>query len=351
MTLTLRSGATLSGRTALAPLTNLQSHTDGTLGEDELRFMARRAAGGFAWLSTCATFVSEEGHAWDGQLGIAHDGHLEGLTRLASAMKAHGGLAITQLHHGGAKASLAPVRLSTVDGENQRGATPADLERVKHDFVAAATRAQRAGFDGVEIHGANGYLFTQFLAPKDNPRQDEWGGSLEARARLLRETVRAVRAAVPHPFTVGVRISPVDVWAERGLVLADGLTLGDWLVQDGIDFLHLSLAQADGPPPHEPDAPRVATAFREALSAEVPILAAGGLWTAEDVDRAHAAGVDIAVLGRSAIGNPDWPKLAREPGYEPARPPWSAAQLEEASVGRDFVQYLRKFRTLVVEDT
>jgi len=343
----LRSGGRVPGRIGLAPLTNIQSHTDGRLGDDELAWLARRAAGGFAWLSTCATFVSEEGHAWDGQLGIAHEGHVEGLTRLATAMKSHGGFAVVQLHHGGAQAALAPTKLSTVDAQGQRAATPEDLERVIADHVAAAERARAAGFDGVELHGANGYLFTQFLAPEDNPRTDAWGGGLEGRARLLRDTLRAVRSAVPHPFTVGVRVSPVDTWNRRGLVLADGLQLGRWLVEDGADFLHLSLSDATAPPPHEPDAPPVARAFRDALPDDVPILAAGGMWSAQDVATARAVGVDLALLGRAAIANPDWPRQATQPGFEPVRPPWSAEHLEAVTVGAAFVQYMSAFSGLV----
>jgi len=345
--LSLRSGRSIAGRIGLAPLTNLQSQADGRLGDDELAWQARRAAGGFPWLSTCAAFVSEEGHAWEGQLGIANDDHLAGLTRLATAMRAHGGFAVAQLHHGGAKAELAPTKLSTVDGERQRAATPEDLARVEADFVAAARRARDAGFDGVEIHGANGYLFTQFLAPGDNPRADEWGGSLEGRARLLRDVLRAVRAALPHPFTVGVRLSPVDLWTPRGLVLADGLQVGQWLADDGADFLHLSLGQAAGPPPHESDQPPVARAFRDAVPADVPILAAGGLWTPADVADAHAAGVDLAILGRAAIGNPDWPKLSSQSAFEPIRPPWSIAHLQSVAIGPDFVGYLSRFPGLV----
>ncbi len=343
----LPSGGRVPGRIGLAPLTNLQSHPDGQLGDDELAWISRRASGGFPWLSTCAAFVSEEGHAWKGQLGIARDEHVEGLTRLARAAKAHGAFAVAQLHHGGAKAQLAPVRLSTVDDEGQRAATAEDLERVIADFVAAAVRARTAGFDGVEIHGANGYLFTQFLAPADNPRTDAWGGSLRNRARLLRDALTAVRAAVPRPFTVGVRLSAVDLRARRGLVLSEAVELSRWLAEDGADFVHLSLSDAAGPPPHEPDAGPVARAIRDALPEDVPVLAAGGLWTSGDVARAREAGVDLPILGKAAIGNPDWPRHFTTAGWAPVRPPWTVRHLEESAVGPAFLDYLRRFPGLV----
>lgn len=348
----LRCGRTLPNARALAPLTNLQSHTDGTLGDDELRWLSRRAHGGFGLVSTCATYVSEQGHAWDGQLGIAHDGHLPGLTRLAKALNAHGALSVVQLHHGGAKATFrapgAPPRISASDGDGHQAATPGELAQVVRDFVDGALRAEAAGFAGVEIHGANGYLFTQLLAPEDNRRTDAWGGSLEGRARLLRDTVRAVRAAVRPGFAVGVRLSPVDTWDRRGLVLDDGVRVGVWMAQDGVDFVHLSLRQAWGPPPFEPERPPVARAFRDALPPDVPVLAAGGIRTAADEVRARQAGVDVVVVGKAAIRHPDWPMEVDVPGFEPAPTPWSPDDLRDQAVGPGLIAYLGGFPGLVV---
>lgn len=346
----LPCGLGVPNRIAVAPLTNTQSHPDGTLGEDELGWLSRRAAGGFGWISTCAAFVSEEGHAWEGQLGISSDKHVPGLTRLAGSLVEHGATPVVQLHHGGAKASLSPGRpLSAVDGgpSGSRGATLEDIERVTEEFVAAARRAERAGFAGVEIHGANGYLFTQFLAPADNTRNDDYGGDLAGRARFLRETMRAIRSTVSSTFAVGVRLSPVDLWDTRGLVLDDGVRVGGWLADDGADFIHLSLRDASAEPPNEPNRGPVARAFREAVPADVPILAAGGIWTRADAARAVAAGVDVVVLGRAAIAHPDWPAASAEPDWEPMRPPWTPDSLSSVDVGPAFVDYLRGMAGMV----
>ncbi len=345
--LTLRSGLTLTRRFALAPLTNTQSNPDGSLHDDELRWLVRRS-GHFALVSTCAAFVSTEGHAWVGQLGIADDSHEPGLRRLAAAIRAEGSAPVVQLHHGGIKAEQAPTKLSTVDGDGVRGATAADIERVIEQFVDAARRAEAAGFAGVEIHGANGYLFTQFLAPKDNPRTDGYGGDLAGRARLLRETVRAVRARTGDGFTVGVRISPVDVWTTRGLVLADGIQLARWLADDGIDFLHLSLTDASGPAPHEHQSPIVTTAIREALPPEVALAVAGGVWSRADAERAESAGADIVVVGRAAIAHPDWPSASRSGDFSPIRPPWTPEHLTGVDVGPSLLRYLEGFSGMVV---
>ena len=272
--LTLKCGLSLDNRAALAPLTNTQSHEDGTLGDDEFSWLLRRAEGGFGLVSTCACYVSEEGKAWQGQLGIDKDAQLPGLRKLAAALRSAGAKPIVQLFHGGYKASFAPgEKLSAVDDRERgiRAATSTDIERVMADFVSAARRAQQAGFAGVEIHGANGYLFTQFLAPKDNTRTDAYGRDLAGRAKLLRDTLLAVRDAVEPGFAVGVRISPVDVWERRGLILSEGVQLSRWLADDGADFIHLSLADAAGPAPHEVDGVLPTRAVRDALPADVAL--------------------------------------------------------------------------------
>ena len=346
--LSLPCGAALPNRIALAPLTNTQSQADGTLGDDEHRWLLRRARGGFGLLITAAAYVCDEGKGWVGQLGIASDDHLPALTALAADLVDAGSVPIVQLYHGGARAFAAPgERLSSGGPEGARSATAEDLARVTGDFVASALRAQAAGFAGVELHGANGYLFTQFLAPADNPRTDAWGGDLAGRSKLLRDTLRAVRAATDPGFIVGVRVSPVDTWDQRGLALADGVQLGRWLADDGADFVHLSLRDAAGPAPFEADTGSVARAFRDALPAGVPLLAAGGVWTRDDARRATDAGVDVVVLGKSAIGNPDWPRDSQDPSWQPARPPFSAQHLRDVHVGEAFVAYMGKFPGLV----
>ncbi|TVQ86947.1 MAG: NADH:flavin oxidoreductase, partial [Deltaproteobacteria bacterium] len=149
--LPLPCGLTLPNRVVLAPMTNRQSNPDGTLATPELRWLRARAEGGFGLVMTCAAFVSGEGKAWRGQLGIASEAHAPGLRRLASALREAGSAPFVQLHHGGALATFAPaLKLSTADGDGVRGARPDDLRRVVRDFVQAAQRAERAGFAGVE---------------------------------------------------------------------------------------------------------------------------------------------------------------------------------------------------------
>ena len=347
--LPLRCGLVLPDRVVLAPLTNTQSHPDGTLSDAEARWLVRRAQDGFGTVETCATYVSEEGKAWVGQLGLATAAQEASVAPLAAALRQAGTVGLVQLHHAGDKATCAPVRLSTVDRPEQgvRGATPGDLARVVDDYVAAARRAERAGFAGVEVHGANGYLFTQFLAPDTNPRSDAYGGSLAGRARLLRETVRAVRAATAPGFAVGVRISPVDARTRRGILLDDSLQVGAWMAEDGVDFVHLSLQQATGAPPFEPGRAAVVTAFRERLPPSVAVWTVGGIWTADEAEEALAAGGDAVVVGKAGIVHPDWPMAAPRPGFVPHRPPWTLDQLAAVDVSEAFRTYLLRFPGLV----
>ncbi len=328
---------------AFAPLTNVQSHEDGSISDTEFNWLLKRAQGGFEWLSTCATYVSDGGKAWHGQLGIASDDHLEGLTRLASALKAAGAKPVVQLHHGGPMAVVAPDGpIAAMAREGVRQASTKDLEQVKRDFVEAAQRAETAGFSGVEVHGANGYLFTNFLSPTDNTRQDAYGDGLAGRALLLRETLQAIKAAVSPDFVVGVRLSPVDLFMARGILLAESLQTAKWLVEDGADFIHLSLQDARSTAPEDPKGPRIVSAFRQALPKNVPLLAAGGIWTRDDLNHVLEAGADIGVIGTAAIIHPDWPRVSLQPGWKPTRLPFSVDGLRAAGVGDGLLNYLLK---------
>ncbi|OLS24971.1 MAG: NADPH dehydrogenase [Candidatus Heimdallarchaeota archaeon LC_2] len=345
--LTLRSGITLPNRIAMAPLTNNQSNSDGTLHEDEFQWLTKRA-GNFGLISTCAAFVSQEGRAWEGQLGISNDKHLPGLVRFSEALIKAGSVPIIQLHHAGIKAELAQEKISTIDSGDARGATQSDIERIICDFTLAAQRAEHAGFMGVEVHGANGYLFTQFLSPQDNPRDDLYGGNLEGRARFLRQTVQSIRNATSSNFMISVRISPLDTWDHRGLLISDSIKLAQWLTADGVDIIHLSLKDASGPPPFEKNVVPVVRSIRDAIPNKVKIAVAGGIRTREDARKAESAGADIVVIGKASIVHPDWPRVSKSNDFVPISAPWDPNYLHQVSVGPKFVKYLQRIPGLVL---
>lgn len=354
-----RSGATSKNRVALAPLTNCQSHPDGGLSADELRWLERRAAGGFGVVTTCAAYVAQDGKAWAGELGVDDDDGVPRLAALADAIAGHDALGVVQLFHGGLRAapdvSGWPTWSASAHVEDApgyvvpRAATEADLARVVEQFAAAARRCAAAGFAGVELHGAHGYLLSQFLSSLYNRRDDRWGGSLAHRARLLREVTRAVRAAVPAGFVVGVRLSPEDFGQARGLDLDESLEVAGWLCDDGVDYLHLSLWRAHLNTSKRPDQ-HALPLFRAACPADVALVVAGQIWTPAEALAQLALGADMVALGRSAIVNPDWPRLAASPGWEPRRPPLTPAELRELAVSATFVDYLRRFKNLVAGD-
>ena len=179
--LTFSHGPAMKNRFMLAPLTNCQSHPDGVLSDEEFRWLTMRAQGGFGLTMTCAAHVQREGQGFPGQLGVFADKHLPGLTRLAAAIRAAGSLSAVQLHHAGMRSPKeligeAPHCPSEDAETGSRALTTGEVEQLTEDFIAAAVRADTAGFDGVELHGAHGYILCQFLSPETNRRDDRYGG-------------------------------------------------------------------------------------------------------------------------------------------------------------------------------
>ena len=308
-------------------------------------------------VETCAAHVSPDGQGWDGELGIFADALLPGLSRLAGALRAEGACSLVQLFHGGARSpsrltgrqpwSASAFEEDSPGFEVPRAATEGDLDATIEAFAAAAARAHRAGFDGVELHGAHGYLLCQFLSATMNRRGDRWGGAaLDDRARLLREATRAARRAVPASFVVGVRLSPEDFGNARGLDLDESLQVARWLADDGVDFLHVSLWDWTRAT-HKRPAEHAGPMFRAALPSDVPLVLAGKVWTRADADAVLARGADAVALGRAAIANPDWPQRAAEPGWSPKLPPLTPAELAERGCSPVYAKYLERWKGFV----
>jgi 2,4-dienoyl-CoA reductase-like NADH-dependent reductase (Old Yellow Enzyme family) len=350
---TFRSGAIAANRIALAPLTNQQSADDGTLLEDEFQWLVRRAAGGYSIVETCAAHVSLEGKGFPGQLGVHSDKLMPGLEWLAAALSKYECLGLVQLYHGGVRSPSAltgsrPVSASewqedSPNFESPRTATAEDIEHFIEAFVAAAHLSKRAGFQGVELHGAHGYLLSQFLSSTQNPRADGWGGTLEGRARLVRTIAQRVRKEIPAPFVVGVRLSPEDFGNAKGIDIDDTVQVARWLADDGVDFIHASLWNYARNTRKRPDE-HALPLFRRALPSDVALIAAGAIWSREDAEKCLTLGADFVSLGRAAIIDPDWPKHAAQPTFVPLRQPTTVAHLKEVAVSDRFATYLRNFR-------
>jgi 2,4-dienoyl-CoA reductase-like NADH-dependent reductase (Old Yellow Enzyme family) len=346
--LKLRSGATLKNRFVLSPLTNLQSHPDGVLSDDEFRWLTMRATGGFALTMTCAASVQESGVGFPGQLGFHEDRHLEGLTRLAAKIREEGSHAVAQLHHGGLRAVKGPKAPSADEKLKAEAMTLDEVRESRDHFIAAAQRAERAGFDGVELHGAHGYLICSFLSPELNRREDEYGGDPERRARFLFELVDGVRAATKPGFSLGVRLSP-ERWGIQTLEIRD---IAQRIMREAkTDYIDMSLWDVRKEPNDEALKGRtLASYFTELDRGDTRLGAAGKIMSAQDARDVIDAGFDFPILGRAAILHHDFPKrAAANPNFSAIATPVSEQYLRDEGLGPAFVNYMRTWQGFVEE--
>ena len=343
----------MKNRFMLAPLTNSQSHADGILSDEEFKWLTMRARGGFGLTMTCAAHVQAVGQGFPGQLGIFADIHVPGLSRLAAEIRRYDSVAICQLHHAGMRSPAAligatPVCPSADEETGARALTTVEVEGLVADFIAAAVRAEQAGFDGVEIHGAHGYILCQFLSSEINRRDDRYGGSLENRSRILFEIIQGIRQQCRSDFMLGVRLSP-----ERfGMKLLEITQLCQGLIDSGqIDFLDMSLWDVFKEPNEEELQGRsLLSYFTELDRKEVRLGIAGKIRTPAEAERALAAGVDWIMLGRAAILHHDFPnQYQRDLDFSPLEIPVSREHLVAEGLSDKFVAYMQTWKGFVEE--
>lgn len=341
--LSFARGPAMENRLMLAPMTSDQATPDGKVTEDELRWLDMRARGGFGFVMTSACYVQREGKGGQGQFGIWSDDHIEGFAQLAGVIKAQGRVAALQLHHAGYRSPKRcvpqPVGPSDDPESGARGLTTAEVEQLVADFVAGAVRAERAGFDGVELHGAHGYILTQFLSPADNRRDDRYGGSLENRARVISEIIDGVRAACRPDFQLGLRLSP-----ERyGLRVPEMRDFAQQVMTGGqIDYLDMSMwdARKEAAEP-EHQGRSLLSFFTDLPRGRTRLGVAGKIMTPATAAELLAAGADFVLIGRAAILHHDFPRRAQaDPGFVPVPLPVTEAYLADQGLGRRFLRYM-----------
>ena len=346
-------GPGLKNRFMLAPLTNLQSHIDGALSDDEYNWLTLRAQGGFGATLTCASHVQAQGQGFPGQLGCWTDAHLPGLTRLAAGIKAAGSTAYVQLHHAGMRSPRdligpQPVCPSDDTETGSRALTLAEVEQLREDFIAAAVRADRAGFDGVELHGAHGYILSQFMSSAYNRREDRYGGSLENRCRIVYEIIDGIRARCRPDFTLGIRVSP-----ERfGLLLGEMREIVRGLLHDGrLDFIDLSLWDVFKEPNEDAFKSKpLVDWFMDLDRRAVKVGVAGRIMDAGTARRCLEHGADFVTIGRAAILHHDFPERVRAHHDFAAMPlPVSTGHLRAEGLGPAFVGYMKTWKGFVAE--
>jgi 2,4-dienoyl-CoA reductase-like NADH-dependent reductase (Old Yellow Enzyme family) len=310
-----------------------------------------RAQGGFGLTMTCAAHIQAVGQGFPGQLGVFSDDHLQGLTKLATGIKREDSLAVVQLHHAGMRSPAdligqAPVCPSDHEDTGAIGLSVEGVQQLIEDFISGAERAEKAGFDGVEIHGAHGYILAQFLSGTINQRQDQFGGCIENRMRPITEIIEGVRARCRPDFLLGLRLSP-----ERFDVhLPDIIEVARHVLAAGkIDFLDMSLWDSFKEP--EDDAFKGRTLlsyFTELERGNIALGVAGKLRNPSEVNQAMAAEIDFVMLGRAAIIHHDFPRqMQHDSSFTPKRTPVSADHLRREGLGEAFVTYMSGWKGFV----
>ncbi|MDT3717173.1 NADH-dependent flavin oxidoreductase [Pseudomonas soli] len=324
----LHSGLTLRNRVVMAPMTTWSANPDGTVSDAEVDYYRRRAQGVGMVITGC-THVTENGIGFTDEFAAYDDRFIPSLQRLAEAAKSGGAAAVLQIFHAGNKAVVEAVpggelvsasAVNALAGPFNRGdvtpraLSPDEIFEMVHAFGEATRRAIEAGFDGVELHGAHGFLLQNFFSPRYNQRDDEWGGSPENRMRfalaVVREAKRVIAAHAKGPFVLGYRISPEER-EDGGYRVPDICVLVDGLIAEGIDYLHVSLNDVLGARPLGADSRLTVEQVVAHVDKRVPILAAGMLRTPKQAQAALDLGLSLAGIGKGLVMNADWVGLAQ----------------------------------------
>jgi len=346
-------GTSMKNRFMLAPLTNTQSYEDGTLSNDEFSWLTLRAKGNFGITMSCASHVQEIGKGFPGQLGIFDDKHIDGLKRLTDEIRKYESLSVAQLHHAGMRSpediiGESPVCPSSDEETKSRSLSNEEVNFLRDDFINAAIRAKKSGYDGVELHGAHGYILCQFLSSSINKREDEYGGSLENRSRIIFEIIDGIRSECGKDFLLGIRLS-----AERfGIKLTESKTLCQKLIDDEkIDFLDISLWDSFKDPVEEEHKDKTLLQhFTELNRKEVLLTVAGNIRTGEDVDKIISSDIDFVTIGRAAILHHDFPnKVLENQDFIPIDTPSPKEHLRKEGLSEKFIEYLKVFKGFVEE--
>lgn len=309
-------GTVSRNRIALAPMTTYSSNPDLTLSdEEEVYYNARSKEIGI--VITAATAISKHAQAFENQISIRDERYLDSMTRLATSIKKEGALAILQIHHGGRMnmPGMYPnqdiVSASPVKANREYAVTPRELKNSEvydtiDDFVNASKLAIKAGFDGVEIHGANTYLVQQFFSPHSNHRMDEFGGTISKRMRFSKEIsnrIIGLRKELKKDFIVGYRFSPEEI-ESPGITLKDTLLLVDELASLDLDYLHVSLSDYKQTSLRDKgDTEPIVSKLVRVINNRVPLIGAGHIETKEDLEDALSLGYSIVALGMIALSD------------------------------------------------
>jgi len=323
---TFKNGIETKNRIAMAPMTTWASNDDYTVADDEIRHYEARSKNVGLVITGC-TRVMANGIGFPNEYASYDDSFLNGLEKLAAATKMGGAPSILQIYHAGNKAVLdlipdgIPVSASKValapsafyaGGTVSHELTHEEILEIVEAFGKTVHRAIKAGFDGVELHGAHGFLLQNFFSPYYNNRTDHWGGSPEKRMNfavaVITEIQDVIRRYAEKPFLVGFRLSPEEPESYR---VRDTFPFIDKLIELGIDYLHISLTDllSQKPIGDELGKDTILKLILDHVDQRIPVISAGGIKQADDAVEAINLGLSLVAVGHGLIINPNWVEL------------------------------------------
>ncbi|UOR10542.1 oxidoreductase [Halobacillus amylolyticus] len=327
------AGHSLDNRFVVAPMTRISAKSDGRADDRMKRYYERFAKGGFSTVITEGIYPDDKySQGYYNQPGLANDDHTASWKPVVESVQKHGATFIAQLMHAGGQSqgnaytdqTVGPSEIEpkgeqlgfyggTGPFKTPKSMTEQDIKDVKEAFVQSALRAREAGFDGVELHGANGYLLDQFLTDYLNSREDQYGGSLENRVRLMLEVIQDVRKAVGEDYTVGIRISQGKV-ADAAHKWADGEKEAEYIFSKlgatSLNYIHVTDGDATEPSFGE-GTRTLAKAAKD--FGKLPVIANGKLGDPDKAEKfLEEEQADLVSLGTSALANPDFPHKVQQ---------------------------------------
>ncbi len=315
----LNERVTLRNKVCVAPMTTWSANDDLTVSDQELAYYRLRSKEVGMMITGC-TFVNKDYQGFDHQFYGGSDDYIPSLTTLAKVIKDEGAKAILQVFHPGRKGIAnngEVVSASAVKPTNgkknvmtPRAMTNLEVDQFIENFYQTVIRAIKAGFDGIEIHGANTYLIQQFFSAHTNIRNDKWGGSIENRIKLPLEIVKASLRAkneyATEEFIIGYRFSPEEI-EENGISIKQTLFLVENLCMTDLDYLHVSLSAYDQSSIVDKEDKRIiAKLILEQIKGRKPLIGVGQITDVSDAMKAFELGYDLISIGKAIIVDPLW---------------------------------------------
>lgn len=320
----LKSGVlSLPNRLVMPPMATAKSQGDGEVSQEVLDYYKEKSEGGYLSLVIIEhSFISQEGKASNNQLSAADNSVIDGLSKLAKIIQNNGSKAVMQLNHAGSGTKqevtgMIPAGPSQVPnprlGSMPRELTREEIKGIVRDFSDAALRVKKAGFDGVEIHSAHGYLLNQFLSPLTNKRTDEYGGDLLKRIRIHLEVIKAVRLAVGEDYPVLLRLGASD-FLEGGTTIEDSKTAAGEFERAGVNIIDIS-GGFSGYAPKGFEGQGYFAPLTEAIKevVSIPVILTGGITEVQAAEKLLAEGkADLIGVGRAVLKDSNWARNAVE---------------------------------------